>query len=65
MDRNTEDFNLSHSNVSGIDFSHSNFKNINLSSSKLSGCIFDDVSFEDIDLSFPTCATLSLNKYDQ
>jgi hypothetical protein len=52
MDRNVEDFNLSHSNVSGIDFSHSNFKNINLSSSKLSGCIFNDVSFEDVDMSF-------------
>ena len=52
MDNNLEDYNLSHSNISGIDFSYSNFKNINLSSSKLSGCIFENTSFEEVDLSF-------------
>lgn len=52
MDTDEEAFNFSHSNISGINFSHSKFKNINLSSSKLSGCIFGNVSFEDVDLSF-------------
>jgi hypothetical protein len=52
MDANDEDFNLSNVNVSGINFSHSFFKNLNLSSSKLNGCIFNEVGFEDVDLSF-------------
>lgn len=52
MDNNSDDYNFSNINVSGIDFSHSHFRNLNISSSKLSGCIFDDVSFEDVDLSF-------------
>ncbi len=47
-----EEFIYQHINVSGIDFSHSNFKNINLSSSKINGSIFRDVSFEDVDFSF-------------
>jgi len=52
MDSNSEEYNLSNVNISGINFSHSVFKNINLSSSKLSGCIFEEVEFTDVDLSF-------------
>jgi hypothetical protein len=52
MTMNDEEYNFSFANVSGINFSHSYFKNINLSSSKLVGCVFEDVKFENVDFSF-------------
>ncbi len=52
MSNNDEDYNFSFANLSGINFSHSNFKNINISSSKLVGCVFENVKFENVDLSF-------------
>ncbi|MFN8258652.1 MAG: pentapeptide repeat-containing protein [Bacteroidales bacterium] len=52
MSRFDEDYNFSFANLSGINFSHSYFKNINISSSKLIGCVFENVHFENVDLSF-------------
>ncbi len=52
MSLNDEDYNFSFANVSGINFSHSYFKNINLSSSKLVGCVFENTKFENVDFSF-------------
>ncbi|MBN2756260.1 MAG: NACHT domain-containing protein [Bacteroidales bacterium] len=52
MDSNEDEYNFSNSNLSGINFSHSNFKLINMSTSRLNGCIFEDVRFQDVDFSF-------------
>ncbi len=52
MNNSREEANYQHINISGIDFSHSNFKNLNMSSSKINGSIFRHVSFEDVDFSF-------------
>jgi len=52
MSNNTDEYNLSYANLTGLDFSNSNLKLLNLSASRLGGCRFDNVSFSDVDLSF-------------
>ncbi len=52
MDNNQDEYNLSHANLTGLDFSYSKLKLLNLSASRLGGCKFRHVAFEDVDMSF-------------
>lgn len=52
MENNTDEYNLSHANLTGLDFSYSTLKLLNMSASRIGGCKFRHVGFEDVDMSF-------------
>ena len=62
MEKNEEEFNMSHANLTGLDFSYSTLKLINLSASRIGGCKFRYVGFEDVDMSFCELTNAQITK---